>query len=483
MDQNKDYDVLIIGAGVTGCSIARELCFFDIKTAVIEKSSYVCSGQSKANGAIIHGGHNSKPGTLKARLNVKGNSLFSPLCSKLGVKFRKTGLLVIATNVDESLSLNNLLAQGQANGVRDLSIINREELVKIEPNIGGDAKSALLVPSAGIVDVHRFVIALAEFAAFNSVDFILENEVNGLIIENTKILGVKTARGDYFSKVVINCAGIDSDKIMNMAGLKDIKILPRKGEYYILDKSNSNMVKRPCFQMPNKNSKGVLVFPTINGNIIFGGNSKLIDNKNDTSTTEEGFKEVINKSSILVPKIKNADIIAQFSGVRSSTENEDFFIAKADTAAGLINVAGIDSPGLSSAPAIAQMVMDIIDNNFIKLNKKQNAVKNYKLKPLFRELQINEKNKLIKSNRMYGRIICRCEEITEGDVMDALQSPIPAKTIDAIKFRTLAGTGRCQGAFDLERILKLVSKYGFLDILKICKNEEGSNIITNYAKS
>ena len=302
------------------------------------------------------------------------------------------------------------------------------------------------------------------------------------LLENNTILGVKTATGDYFSKVVINCAGLDSDKIMNMAGIKDIKILPRKGEYYILDKSYCGLVNRPCFQMPNKNSKGILVFPTINGNIIFGGNSKLIDNKDDISTTAEGLCEVMAKSKILVPKIKDSDVIAQFSGVRSSTEYEDFYIKKTNLAEGLINLAGIDSPGLSSAPAIALMVLDIINSSFIKLNKKQEPLKKYKLKPLFRELKIDEKNKLIKTNTSYGRIICRCEEITEGDVIDAIQSPIPAKTIDAIKFRTLAGTGRCQGAFDLERILKLISKYGFLDILNICKNEKGSNIVTGYSK-
>jgi len=272
MNQNTDYDVLIIGAGVTGCSIARELSFFNIKSAVIEKSGYVCSGQSKANGAIIHGGHNSKPGTLKAKLNVEGNSMFAPLCDDLGVKFKNTGLLVIATNKDEVLSLKDLLLQGTINGVKNLRILNSEEIKKIEPGTGNTAISALQVPSGGIVDVHRFVIALAEFAACNGVDFILKNEVNDLIMENNKVLGVKTSRGDYFSKLVINCAGIDSDKIMNMAGLNDVIFLPRKGEYHILDKSHSGIINGPCFQMPNRYSKGVVVFPTINGNIVFGGN-------------------------------------------------------------------------------------------------------------------------------------------------------------------------------------------------------------------
>jgi len=482
MNQNTEYDVLIIGAGVTGCSIARNLSFFNIKAAVIEKSSYVCSGQSKANGAIIHGGHNSKPGTLKARLNVEGNSMFAPLCADLGVKFKNTGLIVIATSKEEVPGLNNLLLQGSANGVKNLRILDSKEIKLIEPGIGSEAISALLVPSGGIVDVHRFVIALAEFAAFNGVDFILENEVNDLIMENNKVLGVKTARGDYFSKVVINCAGIDSDKIMNMAGLNDVKIMPRKGEYHILDKSHCNIIKQPCFQMPTRFSKGVVVFPTINGNIVFGGNSKLIDSKDDVSTTEEDFRDVLHKSSILVPEIKNSDIIAQFSGLRSTTKDEDFYIKKADTVNGLINVAGIDSPGLSSAPAIARMVAGIIDNDFIKLDKKQKPVKSYRLKPMFRELSTSEKNNLIKADRRYGRIICRCEEITEGDVIEAIQAPIPARTIDAVKFRTWAGAGRCQGAFDLERILKLIAEYGSLDILKICKNEEGSNIITGYTK-
>jgi glycerol-3-phosphate dehydrogenase len=483
MNQNSDYDILIIGAGVTGCSIARELSFFDVKTAVIEKTSYVCSGQSKSNGAIIHGGHNSIPGTLKAELNVKGNSLFAPLCRELGVKFKNTGILVIAMNPEENLTLNKLLKQGQLNGIKDLRIIDGEELQKIEPNISTNAVSALLVPSGGIVDVHKFVIALAEFAASNGVEFIFENKVKDLIMDNQKVIGVKTGRGDYYSKIVINCAGIDSDEIMNMAGLADIKILPRKGEYYITDKSNCGIVNRPCFQLPTRYSKGVVVFPTINGNIIFGGNSELIESKTDTTTTEDGYAEVLEKSCIFIPKIKDSDVIAQFAGVRSTTENEDFFINKPDAVEGLINVAGIDSPGLSSAPAIAQFVTDIINKSFFKLEKKRNPVSRHKLKPLFRELDFNEKNDLIKSDCRYGRIICRCEEITEGDVIDAIKAPIPARTIDAIKFRTLAGTGRCQGAFDLERILKLVAEYGLQDILKICKNDEGSNIISGFTRS
>lgn len=472
------YDIIIIGAGVLGCSIARKLSFYDKKIAVIEKSSYICSGQSKANGAIIHGGHNSKPHTLKANFNVIGNQMFSDMCKDIGVEYIKTGLLVVAFNKKEIQVLKQLLVRGKKNKVKGLKILGKDELLKMEPNISPNAYGALFVPTAGIVDVHRLVIALAEHAAVNGVDFLLENEVIDVISEDDSIKGVLTKNGVFRAKIIINCAGTESGKIAKLAGLGDeYRIIPRKGEYYILDKKFKSLLRRPCFFTPDPNGKGITVFPTVNGNIIFGGNSVKVKNRYDYSTTEEGFQEVYIKAKKLVPGIFEKDIITAFSGIRSTSHTGDFIIDFLQNPWGLINLNGIDSPGLSSAPAIAEYVVKLLNDNCNDLKIDSGKEATYKIKPLFRDLNPKQKNLWIKNDPSFGRIICRCEEITEGDIVAAIHSPIPATTLDAIKFKTWTGAGRCQGSFDLERVFAVLQRECGILPQEIRKNEQNSEMV------
>ncbi len=476
MAKDKKYDVIIIGAGIIGCSVARKLSFYNLKVGVVEKNSYVCGGQSKANGGVIHGGHNAREGTLKAKFNVMGNRMFSSLCKDLGVGFKRTGLLVIAIESHELEMLEKLEERGKANGVRGVSIISKHELKKMEPNASPRAICALHVPTAGIVDVHRLVIALAEHAAVNGVDFIFENDVQGLIVDGKKVVGLRTDKGQYQCSVVINCAGVESAGIAKMAGISRFKIIPRKGEYYILDKKYRDFIRRPCFPVPTPHGKGVAVFPTVNGNIIFGGNSVKIKDKYDTSTTREGYREVLGRARRIIPDIEKKEIITAFSGIRSSVSGHDFII---DTGSmdGLINLIGIDSPGLSSAPAITEHVFAKVDKLFGLVRQPEKKAK-YSLKPLFRELGLKEKKEWLAKEERFGRIACRCEKITEGDIVNAINSPIPATTLDAIKFKTKATTGRCQGGFGLTRIMGMLNRECGLDYADIRKNMPGSNIVT-----
>lgn len=482
MKKLHNIDVLIIGAGVIGCSIARKLSFYNLDIAVAEKSSYVCSGQSKANGAIIHGGHNSQPDTLKAKLNVKGNRMFPEFCESLGVDFKRTGLLVIALNKKEQNILGTLHDRGVTNGVNGLKVVGRQELKRLEPNVSQKATGALIVPTAGIVDVHRLVIALAEHSAINGVRYYFDNEVKSLE-PSGDFLRVTSSKNTFLARIVINCAGINSSKIASLGAKHDYKILPRKGEYYILDKKYKSLLKHPCFPVPTPNGKGVVVFPTINGNIIFGGNSIFTKDINDFSTTQEGFSEVFQKGKKIVPGIENKEIITAFAGIRSTSESHDFIIEFSDKLEGLVNLVGIDSPGLSSAPAITDYVIDLIKSRrTIPLKINQGKQKMYNIKPLFRDLDETTKEQWLKRDKRYGRIVCRCEGITEGDIVDAIHSPIPVTTVDAIKFKTWTGAGRCQGAFDLERIIKILNREANIPLTEVEKNSPGSRIILGETK-
>ncbi len=482
MKSDKKYDILIIGAGVIGCSIARSLSSYDLRIGVIEKSSYVCSGQSKANGGIIHAGHNSKPGTLKARLNVMGNRMFPKFCSDMGVEFKKIGMMVVADKAEKVPALEALKAQGIINGVIGLRIIGKEELLRLEPNIAPSLSGGLFIPSAGMVNVHRLVIASAEHAAVNGVDFIFNNRVRKLMVEDDKLKGAVTDKGKFYSKILINCAGTESGKIANSAGLKGYSIIPRKGEYYILDKKYRGLVRRPCFFTPNPEGKGVTVFPSSNGNVLFGGNSIKVEDSTDFSTTKKDFDQVYKKAQKLVPGIAGKEIIGAFAGIRSTSTSHDFIIEAPHKPSGFIILNGIDSPGLSSAPAISEHVTSLIKDGLMDLRKDPNKKHTYKIKPLFRELGPVEKELWIKKDKRFARIVCRCEEITEGDIVSAIHSPIPAETIDAVKFKTWAGAGRCQGGFDLERVLHILSRECCLPPENITKNGQGSNVVTGKTK-
>lgn len=476
--------MIIIGAGITGCMIARELSFYGLDIAVFEKSSYVCSGQSKANGAIVHAGHNERPGSLKARLCAEGNRKFEEVCRSLGVYFRRTGYTLLAFDREELKILERLERQSRTNGVK-VEIINPAKLAEIEPNASGEAVAALRVIDAGLTDVHRLVIAAAEHAAVNGVDFIFETGVTGLLKDpsgNGKVSGVSTPEGRWEAGLVINCAGVDADKIISSAVDTDFKISIRKGEYYIIDKAEGDICNGAVYPVPTPYGKGCAVFPTVHGNTMFGGNSILTADREDTSTSSKDFKDVLAQAKKMVPSLKGKKIIADFSGLRSSVVGKDFIIGPQPGAPGLLNVVGIDSPGLSSAPAIASYVKDMIGESYFDLKRDPAKINEYRIKPLFKDLDTGEKQKLIRKDRRFGRIVCRCENITEGDIVSAIHAPIPALTADAIKFKTWAGAGRCQGAFDIPRIIAILSAETETMSPAILKRGRGSNIVIGYTR-
>jgi len=478
------YDIIIIGAGITGCLIARELSFYGLDIAVFEKSSYICSGQSKANGAIVHAGHNEKPGSLKARLCVEGNKNFGELCRSLGVFFKRTGYTLLAFDSEELKILKGLEKQSKINGVRT-KVLDAAGLIDKEPNASREALSALHIVDAGFTDVFRLVIAAAEHATVNGVDFILGTGVKGLLRDssgNGRVSGVTTTEGVWKAGLVINCAGVDADTIVRSAADADFKISARKAEYYIIDKAEGDICNGAVYPIPTPYGKGCAVIPTVHGNTIFGGNSILTGDREDTSTSSKELEDVLAQSEKLVPAVKGKKIIAQFSGLRSSVVGDDYIIGPQKGAPGLFNVMGIDSPGLTSSPAIASYVKDIIGESYFDLKKDPEKTVQYRIKPLFKDLDMGEKQKWIEKDHRFGRIVCRCENITEGDIVSAIHAPIPALTADAIKFKTWAGAGRCQGAFDISRIITILSDETGIDPAGILKRGEDSNIVMGYTR-
>jgi len=477
LDNNR-FDIIIIGGGVTGCAIARDLSYYDIKVCLLEKTSFVCSGQSKANGGHIHAGFNPKPNTLKAKLNVEGNKMIPDFCSQLGVPFKRIGSLVIITDPADITILEQLLERAKLNGAPRVRIIDKAQLLKQEPNLSSNVFAALWAEDAGIVDVFLLTIALAESAIVNSCKFYFDAEVTGLIKDDkNNVIGVKSRKGKFFSKLVINCAGVDSDKIMRMAGLDYFRIAPYKGEYYVFDKNIKGLIKSSLYQKPINGGKGVAILPTIKGNLIMGGTFKIVSDRSDTSTTRDGLKEVLDSATKVAPFLKHHSHIASYAGIRAMGNTEDFLIEKPDEVGGLINVAGIASPGLTAAPAISKHVLEIIEDKFFKLKKKANPVNNYRIKPLFKDMSEGEKEEAFKKDPRYGRIICRCENVTEGDIVNAIHSLLPCTTIDAIKFRTWGGAGRCQGGFDLPRIIEIIKRETGVKIQDITKRGGNSKII------
>ncbi len=479
----KMYDVIIIGGGVVGSSIARELSKYDIKVLLIEKEDDVASGgASKANSAILHAGYDPVPGTLKAKLNVRGNEMFDELCKDLDVPMKRVGSLVAAFSQDEVESLYKLYDRGLKNGVKNMSIISADMVKEIEPNINDTIVAALYAKTAGIICPYGFVIALAENAAQNGAEFVFNQEVISIGKEGD-VFTVKTQDREYFGKYVVNAAGLYADVINNMVSDKRFSIHPRKGEYLILDKEEGYLANTVIFQVPTKMGKGILVSPTVDGNLLIGPTSEDIFNKEFRKTTYKGLEKAIKGAKKSVEKFNERKTITQFTGVRAvpDVDGEDFIIGESDVK-GFINVAGIESPGFTSSPAIAEMVREILKDAGLNMVEKDNF--NPKRKPVirFNELTDEERNELIKREPAYGKVICRCETVTEGEIIDAIRRPVGAKSIDGVKRRVRAGMGRCQGGFCSPRVLEILSRELNVDPLNVTKFGGRSNILTAKAK-
>lgn len=473
------YDVAIIGAGITGTALARELSKYNLKIIVLEKSNDIANGSTKANSGIIHAGYDALPGTLKAKLNVEGNAMYDSLCKELDVEFKRCGSLVVAFNEEEALKIRELYERGLKNKVPQMEILERGALLKIEPNLNENAVCALYAKTAGIVSPYELAIALAENASLNGAEFKLETEVLN-IIKNAKSFIIETGNGKIESRYVVNAAGTGSDDINKMLNGKKFKIIPRRGEYCLLDKASGNLVKRVIFQAPTEKGKGILVTPTIHGNLLIGPNAFEVDNKDDKSTTDDGLAEVINGAKKSVKGLNTGDIITSFSGIRATPDTKDFIINVPEKNA--VNAAGIESPGLTSAPAIANYIVKLLKTEGLDLSIKENFTANRINTKKFYEMNDDEKKEAIGKNSEYGRIICRCEKVTEGDIVNSIKRPLGARTVDGVKKRVRAGMGRCQGGFCMPRVVDILSRELKVAKSEILKSGTGSYILTGRTK-
>ena len=453
------YDVLIIGAGVIGASIARELAKYQLKIIVLEKENDVCEGTSCANSAIIHSGYDPKPGTLKAKLNVLGNKMYDQLCKELDVSFIRNGSITLANDKEELTTLLELHERAKINGVETV-LIDQQDLAKYDKNITKKALKGLLAPTGGIINPFELTVALMENAMDNGVELSLKDKVIDIKQFNDYYL-VTSEKKVYEAKYVINAAGIHADIISEMVNDKYFTLTPRRGEYFVLDHYDDTYLKHTLFNVPSNKGKGVLVSPTTHYNYIIGPSSEEIILKDDVSTNKEILSIVKEKAYNLVDFVDYSKTIRQFSGIRSISDNNDFIIEEKKK--GFINVAGIQSPGLSAAPAIAKMVADLI------LDKTVNPNFNPKRKPLIRlnKMSVEEKNELIKKNPSFGRIICNCEKVSEGEIVDVIHRNCGATTVKGVKKRIRPGFGLCQGGFCEVNVVKILSrelKIGFMDV-------------------
>ncbi len=455
------YDVIIIGAGVVGAHIARALARYRLRVLLLDKASDVGDGTTKANTAIVHAGYDAKPGTNKARFNLAGNAMFDRVCQELDVEFERCGTYVVGVSEEDRATLQELLQRGRQNGVPGLALISGEEMRRREPGLTEQTIGALYAPTGGIVDPFALCFAAAENAVANGVELMLETKVQGFLREGAAIVGVETNRGPLRSRWVVIAAGLWADDLIHAAGLNSFTITPRKGEYFVLDREARAEVRNVLFPCPTPISKGILVTPTIHGNVMLGPTAQDIDDKEDLRTTAEGLNEVMTGALRLMPKLNSRWIIRSFCGLRAAGSTGDFLIEMPPESPGLLVLAGIESPGLTASPALAEHVVAMLGEAGLPLMERADYDPIRHSIPRFSQLDEAEREALIAQDPRYGHVVCRCETVTEGEIVAACHSPIPARTYDALKRRTRIGTGRCQGAFDTPLVLEIMAReYG-----------------------
>lgn len=482
------YDIIIIGAGVSGSAVARELARRERRIAVLERGSDVCEGTSKANSGIVHAGYDAVPGTLKAKLNLQGSQMMEELSRELDFSFKRNGSLVISFEEEGREKLQELYDRGVINGVKELRILSGDEARRLEPGLSDEVKAALYAPAAGIVCPFGMNIALAENAAVNGVDFYLNTEVTsiereqgGYRIRTGNQTGNQNGGQEFYAPIIINAAGVYADAIHNMVSAHPIHITPRRGEYCLFDKTVGNLVQRTVFQLPSDKGKGILVTPTVHGNLLAGPTAEDIPEKEGVNTTAAGMEQVLKIGARSVRSFPARQVITSFAGLRAHEESGDFIIGEVSDAPGFFDVAGIASPGLSSAPAIGVYVAELIQEKYPAPVKKD-FISTRRGIPCMAEASAEERQELIRQNPAYANVICRCELVTEGEILEAIHRPPGATTLDGIKRRTRAGMGRCQSGFCSPKVAEILARELQKDIGEINKSDNGSTLLTGYNK-
>lgn len=509
---NVNCDVLIIGGGITGCAIARQLTKYNLKIMLVEKGPDVASGQSSRNGGVVHVGINFSADSQKLKYCVEGNNMYDQLAKDLHVPFEHKGQVTFAHNSWEKLVLRFVKAKGKKMGIGKTKIMSREELLKIEPSVPAWSKGGLYMGTGGITCPHKMTVAMAENAIENGAEICLNTAVLKMDVKDDEVISVKTNRGTIYPKVVVNAAGVFSDVVAQMANDRTFTIHPRTGTDMITDKKvgwmvNTSMGKTPFTLSPEQlksipnnplakiqaiiknlhsHSKGVGLIHSVDGNMLVGPNADEIIDREDFSTRREIVENIIKVQQEVAPEFKASDVIAYFSGVRGPTYEEDFVVRKGIKTKNIFEAAGIQSPGVTAAPAIAvditKWIKEYFENNNIKVEENINYNPVRKYKPVLSELTLEERNELIKKNPDYGVIVCRCEEISKGEIIDALRSPLPVYTVDAIKRRVRPGMGRCQGGFCMPLVMKIISEEAGIPLEEVKKSTLDSNIVFNNTK-
>ena len=476
-DPSSVYDLCIIGAGVVGLNIAREISRYQLRICIIEAADDVGRGCTKANSGIVHGGYSDEPGSLKAELCVAGNRLYAQLDSELHFGYRQTGSLVLAFSDADLSALNQLLANGQQNGVTGLRIIGRDELLTREPHLNPAAIAALLCENAGVTSPYEFAIALAENAIANDAQLFLSETVQS-IAKTAEVFRIATDKSAHYARFVVNCAGVNSDRIAALAGLDHFRITPRRGQYVLLDKEQSHLVRSVIFQTPSPLGKGILVTTTYHGNLMVGPNAEDIDDKTDVGTDIQTLQNIVGQARRSVPGFDMRKALTSFAGNRPVSNQKDWVIGESRVK-NFINLIGIDSPGLTASPAIARKVALILKDCGLELQAKPNFQVQ---RPSIIQRKPADFAGDLNSSDPAQHIICRCEQVTEAEIQDCLHRGLPVRSLDAVKYRTRAGMGRCQGAFCGPRVRELLSRELAIPVTEVCGPGECSSPLAQRAR-
>ncbi len=471
--------IIVIGGGVIGCAVARELASYKAEITVLERANDVATGTSKANSGIVHAGFDAHTGTAKAKFNVLGSKMFASVAEELDFPYKNNGAFVLNFSEEGNTTLEELLEQGKNNGVEGLKILSGDEVRKMEPAVSTEVVSALYAPTSGIVGPYEMTIAYAENAYTNGVKFEFNKEVVA-VEKNGNGFIVKTKDGDYDCDIVVNCAGVYSDKINNTISAVKETVIARKGEYMLLDKSVGNLAKATLFQLPTVMGKGVLVSPTVHGNLIVGPTAEDTDDKDSTVTTVEGLANAFNQASLSVPTLSKRTVITQFTGLRAHSVRNDFTVGESDID-GFYNCLGVESPGLSSAPAVAKYMAEIIAKKYELAKNEKFVAKREGIKQ-FASMTDSERAEMIKKNPLYGKIVCRCEVVTEGEIVEAIKRRPGAVDLDGLKRRTRAGMGRCQAGFCTPRLMEILCRERGVKMTEISKKGAGSELVLGRVK-